>query len=617
MAELIAKGREADQSRRLELYSGTVVRIGRAPRTGWKIPWDRKISREHAEIHWDGETLSVRRLDAARNPIWFGGMAVTDFEITAGDEFQIGDTVFRLTDGPSSEERDQLIAEHVYDPNDLREHRFGDEDERLEEFARLPELMSKAANDEEFASQIAKLLLRSIPRASATAVIGVSDEEDPLASATDWKMEFDRDEASDGSCLLVRWEQRTVSREQFRPSRRLVRKSMKRGEVVLHVWDENGLHSRESDFTLVGNMDWAFCVPITGESAGGLSLYVSGSFGARMDVEEQAGTPIELLGDLRFACLLASFVSIIRQARQLGDQQAVLSSFFSPAVIEAIRSNRSETLLAPSESDISVLFCDVRGFARKAEADQSNLIALLQRVSEALSVMTRNIVKHEGIVADFQGDAALGFWGWPSSDDVEGPLGACRAALAIHEEFSSQPDEGDGKKTVSVLENFRVGIGIAHGRAVAGKIGADEHVKVGVFGPVVNTGARLEGLTKVLRVSILIDEETAMLVRDRLPASEGRCRKLARVIPFGTITPITVYELLPPVGPQQLISDENIVIYERAVDDFIAGRWQEALDQLDLLPVRDRAKDFLMIHIAQNHYEPPDDWNGVITMSSK
>ncbi len=102
-----------------------------------------------------------------------------------------------------------------------------------------------------------------------------------------------------------------------------------------------------------------------------------------------------------------------------------------------------------------------------------------------------------------------------------------------------------------------------------------------------------------------------------MPATDGRCRKLARVIPYGMTTPLTVYELLPAAGPEHALTDENLARYEESVDAFLDGRWQEALDHLDRLPVGDRAKDFLMIYIAQHEYDPPVGWDGVIVMSSK
>ncbi|TXT22385.1 MAG: adenylyl cyclase class-3/4/guanylyl cyclase, partial [Planctomycetota bacterium] len=265
----------------------------------------------------------------------------------------------------------------------------------------------------------------------------------------------------------------------------------------------------------------------------------------------------------------------------------------------------------PQESDITVLFCDVRGFSKKSEQSQQNLRELLDRVSDALGVMTCGIIKYDGVIADFQGDAALGFWGWPTPHEDD-RLSACRAALHIQQEF--QHARSDSRHT---LAGFQVGIGIAHGRAIAGKIGTTEQIKVGAFGPTVNLGARLEGLTKSLSTAILIDEATANFARQALPPSEGRLRRIGRFRPAGMTTELMLTELLPPVELDPTVTDEAIKIYETAWDLFAVGEWRDAFDQLNQLPEHDRVKDYLMLYITQHNGKPPANWNGVIVMQSK
>ena len=87
---------------------------------------------------------------------------------------------------------------------------------------------------------------------------------------------------------------------------------------------------------------------------------------------------------------------------------------------------------------------------------------------------------------------------------------------------------------------------MATGRAVAGKIGTVDQVKVTVFGPVVNLASRLEGMTKILQAPILLDETTARIVRQQVPREVARVRRLAIVRPYGLDTPLEVSELLPP-----------------------------------------------------------------------
>ncbi len=182
---------------------------------------------------------------------------------------------------------------------------------------------------------------------------------------------------------------------------------------------------------------------------------------------------------------------------------------------------------------------------------------MLNRVSTALGVMTQNILQYRGAIADFLGDAALGFWGWPI-DHPGKAEDACRAALGIRAAF-----EDIGKDPTHPLYGFRVGIGIASGRAVAGGIGTAEQAKVTVFGPVVNLASRLQDMTKLLRVPILIDEPTADAVREHTAPDVARVRRLAKVKPYGLDTPLTVTELIPPVGAGEVLSNADIAAYER------------------------------------------------------
>jgi adenylate cyclase len=292
-------------------------------------------------------------------------------------------------------------------------------------------------------------------------------------------------------------------------------------------------------------------------------------------------------------------------------KNASLSQFFPPAVLRALAEDDPRVALNPREAHVSVLFCDLRGFSIKAEQNAGDLMGLLKRVSKALGVMTHHILDQEGVIGDFQGDAAMGFWGWPIAQP-DTVLRACLAALAIRAEF-----EAAGRREGHPLADFRVGIGLATGRAVAGGIGTIDQLKVTVFGPVVNLASRLEGMTKLLRAPILLDEATASVVRQQLPTSLARVRRLAVVKPYGLDTPLEVSELLPPEDEFPELTDQHIAEYEAALAAFQAGDWSRSFELLHRVPATDRVKDFLTVFIAQHNRTPPPGWDGVIPLQSK
>lgn len=589
MLELIVNGPEANQQWRREIPAGEVVRIGRAPRNGWAVPWDLLISREHCEISLSDNLVTVKRLDAARNPVYFQEVDTREFSITAGQGFRIGQTMFQLVSiGVADGQSGSHIEEQSFGPDQLKLFKFQNAEERLDVLAKLPDAISSTRTDKELAQAAIKVMLDAMPHARAAACVRYPPQMTP-----------------DDEPLMMQWDSRDDDIGRFSPSRRLIAAAIERREGILHIWQD----TEESNpaFTVTGNLDWAFCIPFKGEHSRGWALYVSGQFGAP---GATAINETDLKGDLRFTELISDFVGSIRQVKTLESQQAGLAQFFSPAVIEAVRTAGTEDILEPREKDITVLFCDVRGFSKKSEAARDNLRDLLDRVSEALGVMTAGIIRYDGVIADFQGDAALGFWGWPGDSD-EGPVAACRAAIHIQLAFRDA-----NRKPESALCGFHVGIGISHGRAIAGRIGTTEQIKVGAFGPVVNMGARLETMSKQLQASIVIDEVTAEYVRG-LPEGDLRCRKLARVRPVGMTTDITVFELLPPLKLDSSISNESIALYEKAVDELILGRWPASLDLLGHLPEEDRTKEFLTNFMASNMNAPPNDWNGVIHMTQK
>jgi adenylate cyclase len=584
---LVANGSEAGQSFRRALPEGVTIRLGRAPQRGWQVPWDLYISREQADVTLRDGKLHVRCADEATNPAYFHGKQSREFVANVGEAFRIGKTTFTLTRIEFQSPPEESIVEKSFDRLALKTQLFSNADQRLEVLCDLPEVIQLATTEEEFGRGLVQLLLAGIPHASAVAMAQFDVDRDPEAKAP----------------LRLYWEARDGENLRFRPSQRLIRAALATGESKLHMWSET--LEQDPSFTATADLDWAFCTPIDEPGSRDWCIYVSGK------VQREIKNEDDLTGDVRFAELIAQTTVAIRQVRSLEKRSAGLAQFFSPAVMEALHGPDAEELLKPTQQDITVLFCDIRGFSRQAEEVKDDLETLLRRTSEALGLMTREIIARDGVIADFQGDAALAFWGWPLPA-VDGPLPACEAALAIARKLDEVRDVKDHP-----LAGFRVGIGIAHGRAIAGKIGAPEQAKVGVLGPVVNLGSRLEAMTKQLGAPILLDEATATYARQHLPPDAGRVRRTGRVLPYGLKTPLVVSHLLPPPSEEPRVTDEGIANFEAAVDAVAAGDWAKALELLENVPGPDRAKDFLTVFIAQNNYEPPPDWDGTIVLPRK
>jgi adenylate cyclase len=466
----------------------------------------------------------------------------------------------------------------------------------------LPDIIHHSASGPDLFQRLVNLLLGGIERATAAAVVSVEQADDSAA----------KDEA----VAVLHWDHRLQAARDFRPSRRLIRQAVRSGQSVAYVWGHEERGS-QADFTSSGQSEWAICTPVTTEATPGWALYAAGKF----DPERTRGPAADselLHDDVKYTEIMAATLGGLLESRQLAARQASLSQFFSPVVLDLLRDADPEQVLAPREADLTVLFCDLRGFTSESERSAHDLFGLLDRVSGALGVMTRAILNQGGVIGDFHGDAAMGFWGWPIAQP-DAAIRACRAALDIRAHFD-QTDScaGDAAARAAASKHkFHVGIGIASGQAVAGKIGTADQVKVTAFGPVVNLAARLETMTRQLPASVLVDSLTAGSIRAALEQNICRIRRLIRVLPVGLSAPIDVSEVLPLEANCPDLSDEDLALYESALAAFETGDWHQAEQLLTKAPHADQAKDLLLQFLLEHGGAPPPGWDGAIRLATK
>jgi adenylate cyclase len=613
MPDLIAQGVEAQQRWRRPLPEAEPIVVGRLGGV-WAVPWDHHVSRHHVQILWNGRRLEVERLPDAKNPLFHNGQQVDRCSLMPGEHFVIGQTTCTLADQQVNVASDAPtpMQQQSFSSQYLKQVQFRNPDHRIEVLSRLPDVISGATGDQELFVRLVSMILAGVLRADAAAVVAVELEgreesggyikgDSPIFAETKIGT-VPSPLSSLPSPRVLHWDQRLAITTDFRPSQGLIVESLRQRQSVLHVW--RGVETSASEsFTASDAFDWAFCTPVLGKSCKGWGLYVAGRFNVERAGLTPSSDPTDLREDVKFTELVAAMLSSLREMRLLERRHATLSQFFSPVVLDTLAVVDPELVLAPRETEVSVLFCDLRGFSRESERQSGDLLGLLQRVSTALGVMTRHIRQQGGVVGDFQGDAAMGFWGWPLPQK-DAVLRTCRAALDVRAEFEA-------------ATGFHAGIGVATGRAVAGKIGTVDQVKVTVFGPVVNLASRLEGMTKIIQAPILLDQTTAEIVRQQVPKDVARVRRLAVVRPYGFDSALEVSELLPPESAYPELTDEHIGFYEAALVAFLGRQWPKAFELLHRIPAEDQVKDFLIVYIAQHNRRPPPDWDGVIPLAGK
>lgn len=595
MAELIAEGERPECRWQKPLPAGASVVLGKEP-SEWSVPWEPWLSRRHVELTLERDRLNVKRLPTAHNPVFFQGREAEHFQMKDGDCFVIGKTAFslRIDAEPSSARGRTLAKAYSIGVDQLHGIPFRDAPHRIDVLGRLSSVISGLTDRTELYVQTVNLLLEGIRRADAISVVSLDEKQGRHEVRTLYA------------------DHRMTSGADVQPSRRLAAEAIaETKKSVVHVWSPE--HAAAADpYTMRSQFDWAFCTPLRGDACQGLGIYVAGQFMPGTATFERTSQEAgDLDEDVKFAELVSTIVSSLLEVQNLEHRQSVLSHFFSPRVLPLLMAADPEKALKPRETEITVMFCDLRGFSSKVEAAGEALLPILERVSRALGVMSHCILERGGAVADFLGDAAMGFWGWPlrNEDDLKQ---ACLAAISIHDafdKFSRQPDDP--------LYGFMAGVGLATGHAVAGQIGSLDQTKVSVFGPCVNLASRLEGLTKILRAPVLLDEVTAKAVHEQMSPEVVRCRRLALIKPYGLAAPLMVSELLPPASKDPRLSDEDLANYDAALTAFLSGDWRAAYERLHHVPADDRGKDLLTSFILQHDRTPPSGFNGVIPMERK
>jgi len=608
MAELIAHGSSFENRWRRRLPADSEIILGRACH-GFTVPWDNQISRQHAALHFNGNRLTVRKIPSAGNPIFFRGTENQEFTLDHGDHFVIGETTFNFTVNQAMATVDvpNPIQQKTFSTQFLKQVRYRDADRRISVLNRLPDVIASAANEEDLLTKMVNTLLAGISSASTIGVVKYLVEDDQTE--------------------VVHWDRRSMGGGDFEASQRLIRQSIEGGETVLHFWNKSAARNpggpeRQSQYTFDLSNDWAFACPLDASQDGVLPaaadrwvIYVTGrnKLPSNDPTSLRQGPQIplsssetDLEGDIKFCELIASMLCRLLQLRKHQQRESSLRPFFSPSVTSALFANKDpDAVLRPRQCLVSVLFCDLRGFSKTSEALSDDLLKLLSIVSQSLGVMTRVILDQGGVIGDFHGDAAMGFWGWPI-DQPDSALRAVTAAVEIQNQIKRMAAESSN-------EVFKMGIGIGTGEAVAGRIGTDDQVKVTAFGPVVNVASRLEGMTQQLGCSILIDEATALALP---PDSPMTPIPLGEIQPFAMERAVKVFHI---TGIDEASGRPNSTDLKRvnlAVEAFGAGNWDDAKQHLEHISDQDPTKR-LLLKTMWKLVTPPENFKGLIPMTRK
>ncbi len=240
-------------------------------------------------------------------------------------------------------------------------------------------------------------------------------------------------------------------------------------------------------------------------------------------------TPILQIG-LTFTIIIT--YRVLTEQKEKKYIRQTFSKFVSKSVVDELLRYPDKLKLGGDKRNMTVLFSDIRGFTSLSEKLTPE--QLVEHLNVYLQTMTDIVIKYNGTLDKYIGDAIMAFWGAPIPQD-DHALQACRACIEMMKELKNLNTmwEKEGKPSLDI------GIGLNSGDMVVGNMGSSSRMDYTLMGDNVNLGSRLEGTNKIYKTNIIISEFTYDPVKDHVIA-----RELDLIRVKGKKLPVKIYELL-------------------------------------------------------------------------
>jgi adenylate cyclase len=274
--------------------------------------------------------------------------------------------------------------------------------------------------------------------------------------------------------------------------------------------------------------------------------------------------------------------------------------YLAPAMVKKLQKNPELLQLGGDTKTMTYLFSDIRGFTPISEQFKTNPQGLGQLINRYMTPMTDLVMRKEGTIDKYIGDALMAIWGAPLDIDNHAQL-AVETAQEMEIELARLNKElkADG------LMELGVGIGINTGDAVVGNMGSNQRFDYTVLGDSVNLAARLEAQTKEYGVFFMFTEHTLKQI-----ATPENLTMLDKIAVKGQTAPVTIYTIL---------NDHKYArVVNRMVDAYQNREWATCSNQIEI--IKDHNWNDTLAELYAERIKQPmpaGEWDGVERKTSK
>ena len=236
--------------------------------------------------------------------------------------------------------------------------------------------------------------------------------------------------------------------------------------------------------------------------------------------------------------------------------------YLAPAMVKKLQKNPELLKLGGDTRELTILFSDIRGFTPISEQYKTDPQGLTKLINRYMTPMTDIVMRNEGTVDKYIGDALMAFWNAP----LDVPRQKELAIKTANEMFVALAQLNKELESEGMLP-IKIGVGINTGSVVVGNMGSNQRFDYSVLGDAVNLAARLEGQSKEYGLTLLVGEDSI--------TSEYAFIELDRIAVKGKTDPATIYTALFGNYAVNYIQehDKYLQLYRDA-------KWDLALNQI-------------------------------------
>ena len=253
--------------------------------------------------------------------------------------------------------------------------------------------------------------------------------------------------------------------------------------------------------------------------------------------------------------------SLWAETAQKREIRNAFERFVSPAVVARLSRDPSRLVLGGEMREITILFSDMRSFTSLSETMEAQ--ELTQFVNDYLTPMSDLVLEHGGTIDKYIGDAIMSFWNAPL-DDPDHARNAVRSALSMQAALDGLNErwQSEAQQKGKPFPIVTTGIGLHLGTCCVGNLGSARRFDYSAIGDPVNAASRLESLTKMVGLNLLVSDAVRDKAADMAWIAVGSFRLKGKSAEVGVYTALGGGEVRDTTGFRQ---------FEQRHNDFLAA----------------------------------------------